>query len=66
VEGNVAGKLRGILQVIEYLDPTGKESLHGVPEGGSGGIVLGSQCIVRENQVLQPYVQFKAASAPHW
>ncbi|MGD8623509.1 MAG: SPFH domain-containing protein [Anaerolineae bacterium] len=45
------GKLRGILEVIEYLDPTGQEIVHRVPEGGSGEIVLGSQCIVRENQV---------------
>jgi membrane protease subunit (stomatin/prohibitin family) len=45
------GKLRGILEVIEYLDPTGQEIVHRVPEEGSGEIVLGSQCIVRENQV---------------
>ncbi len=45
------GRLRGILEVIEYLDPTGQEIVHRVPEGGSGEIVLGSQCIVRENQV---------------
>lgn len=45
------GRLRGILEVIEYLDPTGREIVHRVPEGGSGEIVLGSQCIVRENQV---------------
>ena len=44
-------KLRGILEVIEHLDPTGQEIVHRVPEDGSGEIVLGSQCIVRENQV---------------
>jgi membrane protease subunit (stomatin/prohibitin family) len=44
-------KIRGILDVIEYLDPTGKEIVHRVPEKGSGEIVLGTQCIVRENQV---------------
>lgn len=44
-------KLRGILEVIEYLDPTGQEIVHRVPEEGSGEIVLGSQCVVRENQV---------------
>jgi membrane protease subunit (stomatin/prohibitin family) len=42
---------KGILEVIEHLDPTGQEIVHRVPEGGSGEIVLGSQCIVRENQV---------------
>jgi membrane protease subunit (stomatin/prohibitin family) len=51
MEVNVISKLRGILEVIEYLDPTGQEIVHRVPEGGSGEIVLGSQCIVRENQV---------------
>jgi membrane protease subunit (stomatin/prohibitin family) len=40
-----------VLEVIEYLDPTGQEIVHRVPEHGSGEIVLGSQCIVRENQV---------------
>jgi membrane protease subunit (stomatin/prohibitin family) len=44
-------KVRGILEVIEYLDPTGQEIVHRVPEEGSGEIVLGSQCVVRENQV---------------
>lgn len=44
-------KVRGILQVIEYLDPTGQEIVHRVPEEGSGEIILGSQCVVRENQV---------------
>jgi hypothetical protein len=39
------------LDIIEYLDPTGQEIVHRVPEEGSGEIVLGSQCIVRENQV---------------
>jgi membrane protease subunit (stomatin/prohibitin family) len=44
-------RLRGVLEVIEYLDPTGEEIVHRIPEEGSGEIVLGSQCIVRENQV---------------
>lgn len=39
-----------ILDVIEYLDPTGKEIAHRVPENGSGEFRLGSQLIVRENQ----------------
>jgi membrane protease subunit (stomatin/prohibitin family) len=45
------GRRKGILEVIEYMDPTGQEIVHRVPEHGSGEIVLGSQCIVRENQV---------------
>jgi membrane protease subunit (stomatin/prohibitin family) len=44
-------RFRGILEVIEYLDPTGREIVHRVPEEGSGEIRLGSQLIVRENQV---------------
>lgn len=44
-------RFRNILEVIEYLDPTGQEIVHRVPEEGSGEIVLGSQCVVRENQV---------------
>ena len=44
-------RMRGILEVIEYLDPTGQEIVHRVPEEGSGEIVLGSQLVVRENQV---------------
>ena len=40
-----------ILDVIEFLDPTGKQIVHRVPEGGSGEFRLGSQAIVRESQV---------------
>ncbi|MBN1486156.1 MAG: SPFH domain-containing protein [Anaerolineae bacterium] len=43
-------KFRGVLEVIEYLDPTGQEIVHRVPEEGSGEIRMGSQCVVRENQ----------------
>lgn len=51
MEASVLNKVRGTLQVIEYLDPTGQEIVHRVPEEGSGEIILGSQCVVRENQV---------------
>ena len=40
-----------ILDVIEFLDPTGRQIVHRVPEGGSGEFRLGSQVIVRESQV---------------
>jgi membrane protease subunit (stomatin/prohibitin family) len=40
-----------LLDVIEFLDPTGQEIVHRVPEGGSGEFRLGSQLIVRESQV---------------
>src|SRR6266550_9142457 len=39
-----------ILDVIEFLDPTGRQMIHRVPEGGSGEFRLGSQLIVRESQ----------------
>jgi membrane protease subunit (stomatin/prohibitin family) len=51
MEASVLNRVRGTLQVIEYLDPTGQEIVHRVPEEGSGEIILGSQCVVRENQV---------------
>src|SRR3954453_17256275 len=40
-----------ILDVIEFLDPTGRQIIQRVPEGGSGEFRLGSQLIVRESQV---------------
>ena len=40
-----------ILDVIEFLDPTGRQIVHRVPESGSGEFRLGSQAIVRESQV---------------
>src|SRR5690349_10384126 len=40
-----------ILDIVEFLDPTGRQMVHRVPEYGSGDFKLGSQCIVRESQV---------------
>lgn len=39
-----------IFDVIEYLDPSGREIVHRIPEYGSGDFRLGSQLIVRESQ----------------
>lgn len=39
-----------VLDVIEFLDPTGQQMIHRVPEGGSGEFKLGSQLVVRESQ----------------
>jgi membrane protease subunit (stomatin/prohibitin family) len=39
-----------ILDLIEFVDPTGQEIVRRVPEVGSGEFRLGSQLIVRENQ----------------
>ena len=37
-------------EIIEFLDNTGKEIAHRIPENGSGEFRLGSQCVVRESQ----------------
>jgi membrane protease subunit (stomatin/prohibitin family) len=39
-----------LLEVIEFLDESGKQIIHRVPEQGSGEIRLGSQLVVRESQ----------------
>ena len=39
-----------IFDIIEYLDPSGREMVHRIPESGSGDFRLGSQLIVRESQ----------------
>lgn len=39
-----------IFDVIEFLDDTGREIVHRVPEQGSGDFRIGSQLIVRESQ----------------
>ncbi len=40
-----------ILDLIEWVSPTGEEIVARVPQEGSGDIRLGSQLVVRENQV---------------
>lgn len=40
----------GILEVIEYHDPSGQEICHKIPEHGSGETRLGAQLVVRESQ----------------
>jgi membrane protease subunit (stomatin/prohibitin family) len=40
-----------ILDVVEFLDPTGTSIVHREPPYGSGDFKLGSQVIVRESQV---------------
>lgn len=39
-----------IFDVIEYMDASGREMVHRVPEEGSGDFRIGSQLIVRESQ----------------
>jgi len=42
--------MRGVLDLVEYVDPSGREIVHRIPERGSGDFRLGSQLIVRESQ----------------
>lgn len=39
-----------IFDVIEYMDASGREIVHRIPEQGSGDFRIGSQLIVRESQ----------------
>src|SRR5512147_1837495 len=39
-----------ILDVVEFIDESGREIVHRIPERGSGDFRLGSQVIVREQQ----------------
>lgn len=47
-------------EIIEFLDNTGKEIVHRIPENGSGEFRLGSQCVVRESQEAVFYRDGKA------
>lgn len=48
------------LEVIEWLDPTGQEIAHRVPQEGSGEIKYGAQLTVRESQAAVLYYQGRA------
>jgi membrane protease subunit (stomatin/prohibitin family) len=49
-----------ILQVIEWIDQSGREIVKRIPEHGSGEFRLGSQLIVRESQAAVFYRDGKA------
>ena len=38
------------IEVLEWVDDTGKEMVHRIPQGGTGAIKFGAQLIVHENQ----------------
>src|ERR671934_2215914 len=39
-----------IIDVVEFLDDSGREIVHREPQGGPGDFRLGSQVVVRESQ----------------
>jgi len=49
-----------IFDIIEWLDPSGREMVHRIPEQGSGDFRIGSQVIVREAQAAVFYRDGKA------
>lgn len=49
-----------IIDVVEFMDETGNEIVHRIPERGSGDFRFGSNVIVRENQVALFYRDGKA------
>ena len=51
------------LEVIEWLDDTGQQLVHRIPEGGSGEIKYGAQLTVRESQAAAFFYQGKAVEA---
>ena len=51
------------LEILEWFDPTGRELVHRVPEGGSGELKLGAQLTVRESQAAVLFYQGKAYDA---
>lgn len=51
------------LEVIEWLDQTGREIVHRIPESGSGEIKFGAQLTVRESQAAVFFYNGKAYDA---
>ena len=44
-----------LLDIVEFVDPTGKTLVARVPPDGNGELRLGSQCIVREGGTRPEY-----------
>ena len=51
------------LEIIEWLDESGREIVHRIPENGSGDIKYGAQLVVRESQSAVFFYNGKAYDA---
>jgi len=49
-----------LMEVIEWVDPTGEEMIHRIPQEGSADFKLGAQVIVRDSQIA---IFFKSGHA---
>jgi membrane protease subunit (stomatin/prohibitin family) len=49
-----------LMEVIEWIDPTGEEMIHRIPEEGSADFKLGAQLVVRDSQMA---IFFKSGHA---
>lgn len=50
-----------LMEVIEWIDPTGDEMIYRVPQEGSADFKLGAQLIVRDSQMA---IFFRSAAMP--